>query len=623
MAAETSCRSATAEELYKKQVLELRPSRKRRRQIVSDDPDDDVYVPFTDDLHGALQEEGQSPFVDVSREPDQPQPGGVPANPPESEADSLAEEFRRPIEQPSLEAPPGLDQDIMASDDDMVPTTPLTSSLQSGQPEREVSPGLLDFPEAEGPSANQPLEDALQETSEQAQLPDQQETGEQQVTQLTQALRSSPARLDGISPNQNSRANFVEKIPKSLAFISSRQTKQVKKYKKKAVKAGAGREINYDKSTPEVREKLDASRTKEWNQWKKFTDGVWVTEEELRKLQKEHPSLQVVPTRWVDVNKAEVNEPDILKSRLVVRGDLEDSSQMRTDSPTCSQTMISMVAILSACRDTTLWAGDISAAFLQGSKMGRILALKMPKGGIPGEPDGRYYVVTSTVYGTKDAPRGWFKNLHQSLVHEGFQAVPHEVAAYKLLEEDGSLAGLVISHVDDLMWTGGKTIEGKMKNICERYQFGKIESDRFRYCGRDIVKDEKKISITCSSLIDRVRPIFLNAEQRKNRTQRVSDHIKGQLRSVIGSLAWLGRVCRPDLSHAISRLQSCVHQATYEDVIFANQIINLARRTKDEGISYPIGAFKFEEAMIVAIQDASHAADFDVSGSGKKLGFRS
>ena len=199
--------------------------------------------------------------------------------------------------------------------------------------------------------------------------------------------------------------------------------------------------------------------------------------------------------------------------------------------------------------------------------------------------------MTSTVYGTKDAPRGWFKNLHQSLVHEGFQAVPHEVAAYKLLEEDGSLAGLVISHVDDLTWTGGKTIEGKMKNICERYQFGKIESDRFRYCGRDIVKDEKKISITCSSLIDRVRPIFLNAEQRKNRTQRVSDHIKGQLRSVIGSLAWLGRVCRPDLSYAISRLQSCVHQATYEDVIFANQIINLARRTKDEGISYPIGAF--------------------------------
>ena len=34
------------------------------------------------------------------------------------------------------------------------------------------------------------------------------------------------------------------------------------------------------------------------------------------------PSLRVIPTRWVETNKAEIGQPDVFKSRLVVRGDL-------------------------------------------------------------------------------------------------------------------------------------------------------------------------------------------------------------------------------------------------------------------------------------------------------------
>ena len=81
---------------------------------------------------------------------------------------------------------------------------------------------------------------------------------------------------------------------------------------------------------------------------------------------------------------------------------------MRTDSPTCSLGMISLTLCLSACRNTSLWSGDISVAFLQGSKLDRTPILSRPTGGIPGEPEGRYYI-SSTIYGTKDAPRGWFK----------------------------------------------------------------------------------------------------------------------------------------------------------------------------------------------------------------------
>lgn len=106
-------------------------------------------------------------------------------------------------------------------------------------------------------------------------------------------------------------------------------------------------------------------------------------------------------------------------------------------------------------------------------------------------------------------------------------------------------------------------------------------------------------------MIDRAKPIFLDVKEKKKNFEKVGDRLKGQLRSSIGSLAWLARVCRPDLSYSVCKLQSCVHSPTYEDV------------------KYPRKAFVFEGALVVGIQDASHAADYDLSGSGEKLGFSS
>ena len=442
-------------------------------------------------------------------------------------------------------------------------------------------------------------------------------------TPLTQALRQGPDRLDG-----HPRANLVvSSEDEKLAFLVTRQEKKVekkvKKYQRKNKKTGAGREIVYEKSPEDVQEKLIETRKKEWANWQKYSDGTWITEEELRDLQRRDPKVRVIPTRWVEVNKAELGEEAVLKSRLVVRGDLEDASKMRTDSPTCSQLLMSLTMVLSACRDVDVWAGDISAAFLQGSKLDRTLVLSQPRGGIPGETPGKFYMVSSTIYGTKDAPRGWFKNLHNSLVKEGLRPVPHEAAAYVLNGKNGEIEGLVVVHVDDLLWTGGRVIESKMKGVCELYKFGKVERNKFRYCGREVCKDSAGIHITCPSLIDRVKPVTLTAEQRKMKSEGVTEAVRGQLRSVIGSLAWLARVCRPDLAYAVSKLQSCVHHANYEDVMFANGIVNIARKTKEVGLHYPLKAFKFEEAMVIGIQDASFSNDSAVQSSGKKLGNRS
>ena len=435
----------------------------------------------------------------------------------------------------------------------------------------------------------------------------------EEVTPLTQSLRQSPDRLDGIFRRREPSA--------SDSFIA---TKTERKYKKKTQKkVGAGRELNFSKEEPEMQKKLIATREKEWHNWKFYSDGRLVTEEEVVQMMANNPNLKIIPTRWVDVDKSEIGEPEKLKSRLVVRGDLEDSSLMRCDSPTCSQTMISLVLTLAACRNTKLWSGDISAAFLQGSKLDRTLILSLPKDGVPGVDPNMYYIVSSTVYGTRDTPRGWWKNLDGTLKKKGFLPVLFEPGAYTLLEKEGVLAGIVITHVDDLLWTGGTLVEARMKEVCDHYKSGKIKCDEFRYCGRNISRDAEKIYVKCDNLIDRVRPIWLTHEQKRHAEQPVSEGVRGQLRSIIGSLAWLSRVCRPDLAYAVCKMQMSVSSATYEDVKYANSIVALAQKTKEAGLAYPVGAFKFENVMILAIQDASHAADHEASSSGARMAHRS
>ena len=134
-----------------------------------------------------------------------------------------------------------------------------------------------------------------------------------------------------------------------------------------------------------------------------------------------------------------------------------------------------------------------------------------------------------------------------------------------------------------------------------------VEKNVFKYCGRDVVKDTDGIHITCPSLIDRVRPIYLTVEERKKKQEKITEAQRQQLRSIIGFLAWLARVCRPDLAYAASKLQSNVHTATYEDIRYANTVTSIAHKTKSAGIHCPLRAFRVEDAVIVGMQDSSFA----------------
>ena len=71
-----------------------------------------------------------------------------------------------------------------------------------------------------------------------------------------------------------------------IAFLASRRAKQVatrtRRFQKKNPKAGAGREVTYEKEPPDIQEKMRAAREKEWANWQKYTNGKWITEAEFQ-----------------------------------------------------------------------------------------------------------------------------------------------------------------------------------------------------------------------------------------------------------------------------------------------------------------------------------------------------
>ena len=109
------------------------------------------------------------------------------------------------------------------------------------------------------------------------------------------------------------------------------------------------------------------------------------------------------------------------------------------------------------------------------------------------------------------------------------------------------------------------------------------------------------------------RLIALEARRRGQRNAKATVVEKGQLRSVIGSLSWLVRVCRPDLNYQVARLQMAVCDPTVQDLTDANNLVKYAGRTREQGILYPAGIADFEDMMVLAVQDASYAQDFDLN----------
>eukprot|EP00434_Breviolum_minutum_P026590 symbB.v1.2.023504.t1/scaffold2074.1/size157288/4 len=138
-----------------------------------------------------------------------------------------------------------------------------------------------------------------------------------------------------------------------------------------------------------------------------------------------------------------------------------------------------------------------------------------------------------------------------------------------------------------------------------------------------IRQTEEGILVTCPNVLDRTKAIFIEPSRQLQRGAEATMAEIAQLRSVVGSLAWLGRACRPDLSFVINQLQSVQGKARVQDLLQANKVLSHALKTRSKGVFYPAKPFLFEEAILISVNDASHAASLEQVHIGQAGGLES
>jgi hypothetical protein len=175
--------------------------------------------------------------------------------------------------------------------------------------------------------------------------------------------------------------------------------------------------------------------------------------------------------------------------------------------------------------------------------------------------------------------------------------------------EDGDIKCMCVSHVDDLMFAAKPGYEHLMQKVLDRFEVRELNEGSFRFCGREIEQNEHgDIHVTCKDTAEKTLPINFHMNGRSGEDKATVGEIS-QMRSVIGSLAWVSRQCRPGLSYSCSRLQSVVNGAQVKHLIECNRVLQDAIAESHKGICYKAGSFDWNKSVLVTITDASWAGE--------------
>ena len=236
---------------------------------------------------------------------------------------------------------------------------------------------------------------------------------------------------------------------------------------------------------------------------------------------------------------------------------------MRTDSPTCEIEGLNILFSWVSCERLTVKSGDITNAYFQGCPLERLILMKHPSGGVPDVDISAdtMFVTRVPIYGTCDAGRGFWKKLRHDIVSAGLK--------------------------EDAVTKPG--YEDRVQQLLDRYTIKTVESGTFRFCGREVIQhSDFSVSVKCKDTTEKIELVRYDPKGRKQ-TDLARDHDIAQLRSVVGSLAWVARQCRPQLFIRCEQATVRMRPATLDDLRFANKLLQEAKESSDDGLFFKSG----------------------------------
>jgi len=289
--------------------------------------------------------------------------------------------------------------------------------------------------------------------------------------------------------------------------------------------------------------------------------------------------IPTIPSLWV-ITRSKDDDGKInggrVKARLVVQGNLDYGVQNTpTDSPTVDRHSVKLILSVASNNKWKVRSMDVSAAFLQGRKIDRVVHVEPPK---EFKRPGYVWRLRKGLYGLRGASRLWYEELSKDLEARGGKKMIGEPACF-LFHKDGKFVGAILIHVDDIIATGDEWFQRNIfDGIKKRFKISKNQEDSFTYTGMAIWTDAQGcIHLNQNKYIEELEELPLGVEDGKT-----EEECKAIVRRVVGKLLYLS-LTRPDLSfrtNMLSRVQPGVDSKS--KVKDARELIACVKRSKVE-----------------------------------------
>ena len=108
------------------------------------------------------------------------------------------------------------------------------------------------------------------------------------------------------------------------------------------------------------------------------------------------------------------------------------------------------------------------------------------------------------------------------------KTVSGDEAFFYMHNNKGELMGICILHVDDFLIAGNQEFHLKVgKQLCNRFTFGKIETENFKFTGIEIEQEHGDINIGQNEFVQSLKPISIDRVGNKNNKLTNEEFKKG------------------------------------------------------------------------------------------------
>ena len=207
--------------------------------------------------------------------------------------------------------------------------------------------------------------------------------------------------------------------------------------------------------------------------------------------------------------------------------------------------------------------GDVQQAFNTGGSIKREqpLSVRMQPDGVPGEPRDVWVKLLKTVNGLADGTRECRNCFFATARNLGFETSVLEPCVLVLRGSKQKYHGIIGVANGDIAGGGDEVWKQAISELKKRFTFARWEVRKGEFGGREVVQ-------AADGSMRVGQPVCLKSlvfaplgRMRKEQSGDANETEKVAMISVLGTLGWLARESRPDLSRPVSILQSRLSRA--------------------------------------------------------------